>query len=58
MKTNSARSEIQYHFMFTSRASARHHIDFNDCELSHSDEKRTSELNKRANRGGRSHKFE
>lgn len=46
MKKNSAYNEIQYRFMFTSWASALRCIDCNECELSHSDGKKTSELNK------------
>ena len=46
MKKNSAHAEIQYCFMFASRASVLHCTDCNECELSHSDGKKTSELNK------------
>lgn len=46
MKKNCAYTEIQYHFMFTILAPEQHCIDCNECELSHSDGKKTRELDK------------
>lgn len=46
IKNNSSYAEIQYRFMFTSCASAQPRIDYNECELPHSETKKTGELNK------------